>query len=95
MKFCCECKKHVNKQSTHAIAKTNILWAQNNNNNISILIGPRTSNNDGPMELDITGAVPLGRAKNLHFLEVRISGASREGKQGCGEPHALAHCDKA
>ena len=29
------------------------------------------------------------------FLEVLFSRASREGKQGCGEPHALAHSDKA
>ena len=29
------------------------------------------------------------------FLEVLFSKASREGKQGCSEPHALAHSDKA
>ena len=29
------------------------------------------------------------------FLEMLFSRASREGKQGCGKPHALAPCDKA
>ena len=29
------------------------------------------------------------------FKKHQLSKASREGKQGCGEPHALAHSDKA
>jgi len=29
------------------------------------------------------------------FPETLFSMVSRKGKQGCGEPHALAHCDKA
>ena len=61
MKLCCECKKHVNKQSTHAITKTDILWAQNNNN-IRCRIGIRTSNNNGHMQIGGTGEVALVRA---------------------------------
>ena len=75
MKLCCKCKKHVGKQRAHAIAKTNIMWVQNNNS-IRPHIGIRASAIKGHMQHSCTRKV-VWRARRTSTFEKNMPFASQ------------------
>ena len=107
MKVAMNATKHLRKRYTHAIAKVSILWRQNNNSSGTNTSG-RTCKSKTHMLVHIRGThlwcarrtstsekkMPFA-SQGCIFSKHHFSRASREGTQGCGEPHALAHSDKA